>query len=203
VEEWEEYEYKPKSVKEIFVEMKNTAEFMVDLAYSSVLFGEKELAEEVIELEEYLDMLNYHLMVHAVLAARSPKEAEQITSILHMAHSIDDISNAAADLAKMILEEVELHPIIKQVILESEEVIGRFIVTPDSILVGKTLEELKLASNTGVWILAVRRGKRWLFDPDGDFKILAGDVLIGRGTQTSIDYLKEIARGVIKVIGNE
>ncbi|WP_461866504.1 potassium channel family protein [Thermococcus sp.] len=203
MEEWEEYEYKPKSVKEIFVEMKNTAEFMVDLAYSSVLFGEKELAEEVIELEEYLDMLNYHLMVHAVLAARSPKEAEQITSILHMAHSIDDISNAAADLAKMILEEVELHPIIKQVILESEEVIGRFIVTPDSILVGKTLEELKLASNTGVWILAVRRGKRWLFDPDGDFKILAGDVLIGRGTQTSIDYLKEIARGVIKVIGNE
>ncbi len=203
MEEWEEYEYKPKSVKEIFIEMKNTAEFMVDLAYSSVLFGEEELAEEVLELEEYLDMLNYHLMVHAVLAARSPREAEQITSILHMAHSIDDISNAAADLAKMILEEVELHPIIKQVILESEEVIGRFVVTPDSILVGKTLEELELASNTGVWILAVRRGKRWLFDPDGDFKILAGDVLIGRGTQTSIDYLKEIARGIIKVIGNE
>jgi len=148
-------------------------------------------------------MLNYHLMVHAVLAARSPKEAEQITSILHMAHSIDDISNAAADLAKMILEGVELHPIIKQVILESEEVIGRFVVAPDSVLVGKTLGELELASNTGVWILAVRRGKRWLFDPDGDFKILAGDVLIGRGTQTSVDYLKEIARGIIKVVGNE
>ena len=203
MEEWEEYEYKPKSVKEIFIEMKNTAEFMVDLAYSSVLFREKELAEEVIELEEYLDMLNYHLMVHAVLAARSPKEAEQITSILHMAHSIDDISDAAADLAKMVLEEVELHPLIKQVILESEEIIGRFMVAPDSILVGKTLEELELASNTGVWILAVRRGKRWIFGPDGDFKILAGDVLIGRGTQTSIDYLKEIARGIIKVIGNE
>ena len=203
MEEWEEYEYRPKSVKEIFIEMKNTAEFMVDLAYSSVLFGEDELAEEVLELEEYLDMLNYHLMVHAVLAARSPKEAEQITSILHMAHSIDDISNAAADLAKMILEGVELHPIIKQVILESEEVIGRFVVAPDSVLVGKTLGELELASNTGVWILAVRRGKRWLFDPDGDFKILAGDVLIGRGTQTSVDYLKEIARGIIKVVGNE
>ncbi|GAB6101386.1 potassium channel family protein [Thermococcus atlanticus] len=203
MEEWEEYEYRPKSVKEIFIEMKNTAEFMVDLAYSSVLFGEEELAEEVLELEEYLDMLNYHLMVHAVLAARSPREAEQITSILHMAHSIDDISNAAADLAKMILEGVELHPIIKQVILESEEVIGRFVVAPDSVLVGKTLGELELASNTGVWVLAVRRGKRWLFDPDGDFKILAGDVLIGRGTQTSVDYLKEIARGIIKVVGNE
>jgi len=203
VEEWEEYEYKPKSVKEIFIEMKNTAEFMVDLAYSSILFGEEDLAEEVLELEEYLDMLNYHLMVHAVLAARNPKDAEQITSILQMAHAIDDISNAAADLAKMVLDGIELHPIIKEAILESEEVIGKVIVSPDSILVGKTLEELDLASNTGVWIIAVRRGKRWIFAPDGDFKILVNDVLIGRGTQTSIDSLKEISRGIIKVIGNE
>lgn len=203
MEEWEEYEYKPKSVKEIFVEMKNTAEFMVDLAYSSILFGEEDLADEVLELEEYLDMLNYHLTVHAVLAARSPKDAEQITSILQMAHAIDDISNAAADLAKMVLDGLELHPIIKEAILESEEIIGKVIVNPDSILVGKTLEELDLASNTGVWILAVRRGKRWIFAPDGDFKILANDVLIGRGTQTSIDFLKEISKGIIKVIGNE
>jgi uncharacterized protein with PhoU and TrkA domain len=40
VEEWDEIEV-PNNVKEIFVEMKNTAELMVDLAYSSVLFQEK------------------------------------------------------------------------------------------------------------------------------------------------------------------
>ncbi|AIF70021.1 potassium channel protein [Palaeococcus pacificus DY20341] len=203
MEEWDEYEYKPKNVKEIFIEMKNTAELMVDLAYSSVLFGEEEIAEEVLELEEYLDLLNYHLMVHAVLAARSPKEAEQITSILQMAHSIDDISNAAADLAKMVLDGLELHPVIKEAILGSEEIIGKVIVSPDSILVGKTLEELDLASSTGVWIIAIRRGKRWIFAPEGDVKIFAHDVLIGRGTQTSMDYLKEIARGIIKVVSNE
>ena len=201
MEEWDEIEV-PRNVKDIFVEMKNTAELMVDLAYSAALFKEREIAEEVLELEEYLDLLNYNLAVRAVLAARNIKEAEQITSILQMGRAIDDISNAAADLAKMVLEE-KLHPLITEVILESEETIGKIVVSPDSVLVGKTLEELDLSTNTGVWILAVRRGKRWIFDPDEDMKIMPGDILIGRGTRTALDYLKEIARGNIKVMPNE
>ena len=201
MEEWDEIEV-PKNVKDIFIEMKNTAELMVDLAYSAALFKEKEIAEEVLELEEYLDILNYHLMVRAVLAARNMKEAEQITSILQMGRAIDDISNAAADLAKMVLEE-KLHPLITEVILESEETIGRVIVSPESILVGKTLDELDLSTNTGVWVIAIRRGKRWIFDPDEDTKIMPGDIIIGRGTRTALDYLKEIARGIIKVMPNE
>ncbi|WP_456368044.1 potassium channel family protein [Thermococcus sp.] len=201
MEEWDEVEV-PTNVKDIFVEMKNTAELMVDLAYSAALFKEKEMAEEVLELEEYLDILNYNLTVRAVLAARNLKEAEQITSILQMARAIDDISNAAADLAKMVLEE-KIHPLITEVIMESEETIGKVVVSPNSVLVGKTLEELDLSTNTGVWIIAIRRGKRWIFDPDEDTKILPGDILIGRGTRTALDYLKEIARGNIKVMTNE
>ncbi len=200
MEEWDEVEV-PDNVKEIFVEMKNTAELMVDLAYSAVLFREKEMAEEVLELEEYLDLLNYNLMVRAVLSARNLRDAERITSILQMGRSIDEISNAAADLAKMVIEE-KLHPLINEVILESEETIGRAIVSPESILVGKTLEELDIPANTGVWVIAIRRGKRWIFDPDEDTKLMPGDIIIGRGTRTALDYLKELARGVIKVMPN-
>jgi len=200
MEEWDEVEV-PDNVKEIFVEMKNTAELMVDLAYSAVLFREKEMAKEVLELEEYLDLLNYNLMVRAVLSARNIKDAERITSILQMGRSIDDITNAAADLAKMVIEE-KVHPLVTEVILESEETIGRVVVSPESILVGKSLEELDLPTNTGVWVVAIRRGKRWIFDPDEDVKILPGDIIIGRGTRTALDYLKEIARGIIKVMPN-
>lgn len=203
MEEFEEFEYQPKSVKELFIEMKNIVELMVDLAYTSILFGDKEIAEEVLDLEERMDLLNYHLMTHAVLAARNPKEAEQITSVLQMANSIEDISNAAGDLAKMVLEGIALHSVITEAIMESEEVIAKITVTQDSILVGKTLGDLKLASNTGVWIIAVKRGKRWIFAPDKDFKIKPGDVLIGRGTHTSVEHLKEIARGIIRVVGDE
>ncbi len=201
MEEWDEVEV-PDNVKEIFVDMKNTAELMVDLAYSAVLFREKEIAEEVLELEEYLDVLNYHLMVRSVLSARNLRDAERITSILQMAHSIDEISNAAADLAKMVLEE-KLHPLVTEVILESEETIGKVVVSPESMLVGKTLDALDLSTNTGVWVVAIRRGKRWLFDPDEDTKVMPGDIIIGRGTRTALDYLKEIARGIIKVMPNE
>ncbi len=200
MEEWDEVEV-PDNVKEIFVEMKNTAELMVDLAYSAVLFREKEMAEEVLELEEYLDLLNYNLMVRAVLSARNLRDAERVTSILQMGRSIDEISNAAADLAKMVIEE-KLHPLINEVILESEETIGKAIVSPESILVGKTLEELDLPTNTGVWVIAIRRGKRWIFDPDDDTKLMPGDIIIGRGTRTALDYLKELARGIIKVMPN-
>lgn len=200
VEEWDEVEV-PNNVKDIFVEMKNTAELMVDLAYSATLFREKEIAEEVLELEGYLDILNYNLMVRAVLAARNIREAEQITSILQMARSIDDISNAAADLAKMVIEE-KVHRLVTEVIMESEETIGRVTVSPDSALVGKSLEELDLPTNTGVWVIAIRRGKRWIFDPDEDIKVMPGDIIIGRGTRTALDYLKEIARGIIKVMPN-
>ncbi|WP_297476297.1 TrkA C-terminal domain-containing protein [Thermococcus sp.] len=200
MEEWDEVEV-PDNVKDIFVEMKNTAELMVDLAYSAVLFREKEMAEEVLELEEYLDLLNYNLTVRAVLSARNIRDAERITSILQMGRSIDEISNAAADLAKMVIEE-KLHPLINEVILESEETIGKAIVSPESILVGRTLEELDLPTNTGVWVIAIRRGKRWIFDPDEDTKLMPGDIIIGRGTRTALDYLKELARGVIKVMPN-
>ncbi|EHR78571.1 potassium channel protein [Thermococcus litoralis DSM 5473] len=203
MEEFEEFEYQPKSVKEIFIEMKNIVELMVDLAYTAILFGDKEIAEEVLDLEERMDLLNYHLMTHAVLAARNPKEAEQITSVLQMANSIEDISNAAGDLAKMVLEGVELHPVITEAIMESEEVIAKVPVSADSVIVGKTLGELDLATNTGVWIIAVKRGKRWIFAPDKDFKIKPGDILIGRGTHTSVEHLKEIARGIIRVVGDE
>ncbi|HIH73533.1 MAG: Phosphate transport regulator, partial [Thermococcales archaeon 44_46] len=128
---------------------------------------------------------------------------EQITSVLQMANSIEDISNAAGDLAKMVLEGVELHPVITEAIMESEEVIAKIPVSGDSVIVGKTLGELNLATNTGVWVIAVKRGKRWIFAPDKDFKIKPGDILIGRGTHTSVEHLKEIARGVIRVVGDE
>ncbi len=203
MEEFEEFEYKPKSVKEIFIEMKNIVELMIDLAYTAILFKDREIAEEVLDLEERIDLLNYHLMTHAVLAARNPREAEQITSVLQMANSIEDISNAAGDLAKMVLEGVELHPVITEAIMESEEVIAKIPVSGDSVIVGKTLGELNLATNTGVWVIAVKRGKRWIFAPDKDFKIKPGDILIGRGTHTSVEHLKEIARGVIRVVGDE
>ncbi|MEM4727380.1 MAG: PhoU domain-containing protein, partial [Candidatus Bathyarchaeia archaeon] len=40
------------------VEMKDTSELMMDLAYSSLLLNSRELAEEVLQLEEKVDKMH-------------------------------------------------------------------------------------------------------------------------------------------------
>ena len=54
-------EHKQEVFEEIvaqFVELKNTSELMIDLAYSSLMLNSKELAEEVQRLEERMDKLH-------------------------------------------------------------------------------------------------------------------------------------------------
>ena len=47
------------NVKDLFVEMKNISELAVDLAYSSILFDSEKMAEEVDDLEEVMNELNF------------------------------------------------------------------------------------------------------------------------------------------------
>ena len=67
---------RPKNVKELLVEAKDASELMVDLAYAAVFFNEDDLAEEVEELEERMDAYLRRLREVAMLAARSPEDAE-------------------------------------------------------------------------------------------------------------------------------
>jgi uncharacterized protein with PhoU and TrkA domain len=47
-----------KKIVDKLVELKDTSELMMDLAYSSLLLNSHELAEEVQELEEHIDELH-------------------------------------------------------------------------------------------------------------------------------------------------
>ncbi|MGA3111317.1 MAG: PhoU domain-containing protein [Candidatus Bathyarchaeia archaeon] len=52
---FERIEYKPIPVRELLLEMKNLSELMIDLAYSSALYNDKDLAEDVLALESRVD----------------------------------------------------------------------------------------------------------------------------------------------------
>lgn len=203
MEDFEEFEYWFKSVKEIFIEMKNIVEFMVDFVYSVVFFNDKEIVEEVLDLEERMDFFNYYFMIYVVFVVRNFKEVEQIILVFQMVNFIEDIFNVVGDFVKMVFEGFEFYFVIMEVIFESEEIIVKIQVKFDFVFVGRILGELVLVSNIGVWIIVVRRGKRWIIVFDGDFKIKFGDVLIGRGIYIFVEYLKEIVRGVIRVVGDE
>ena len=46
------FKYKPLSLKDIIREMKQNIDLMIDLAYSAIKFGSKELADEAYKMEQ-------------------------------------------------------------------------------------------------------------------------------------------------------
>ena len=194
----EKIEYKPISVREALTEMKDLSEIMIDLAYSAALFHSRELAEEVLELEKRVDYLAYMLDMNAMLAARDAEDAESLIGATTVAAATNKISDAAADIATIVLKEIGIHPIVREAFEKVEERLARAEVKPNSIFINKKLGELELAAKIGVDIIAIRRQKDWIIDPGEDETVLEGDVLIARGAPLGIDELKGLAEGKIK-----
>ena len=109
----ERIEYTPVSVRETLILMKDISELMIDLAYSSALFNNKDLAEEVIELEDKMDTLVYVLNMNLMLAARDKNDAESLAGVAKVGSLTNNISDAAADIAGIVLKDIGIHPIVR------------------------------------------------------------------------------------------
>jgi len=186
-------EVKARNVKEILVEMKDKAELMIDLAYSAILYDNEELADDVFELEEHLNTLKYEVEIMAMVAARTPEDAAQLTAIMRVAQASEEIANAAKELADVVKRDVELHPVLKTAIKEADETIVRMTIGKKSEMLGKSLEQLKLATNTGMQIFALRRGSEWMNKVGKKTVIQGGDVIIVRGPREGVDPLIKLA----------
>ena len=188
-------------LEDLILEVKDKSELMIDLAYSSLLYDNRRIAQEVYDLEEYVDSL--HQTIYRIIL-NDLKEGEidvdEALVLLRLVDSGEQIADAAQEIADVELRDVELHPIIKDSIKESDTVFTRVEVSESSILCNKTLGEIKLASETGMTVIAIRRGNKWKYGPDGDTKILAGDVLFAKGPPDGEKILIDIASGKRKEI---
>lgn len=185
-------EYEPRSVRELLTEMKDVSDLMVDLAYAVLLFRDKELAKQVKGLESKMDELMYRIRIIATVAARSVGEAEKITGILQVAGAAEDISNATADIADLVLRNIDVHPVVHEAILEADEKLARVEVPRDSMLAHQRLKELKLPSSLGVWLIALRRDGSWFIPPSGEVELKPGDLVVARGPEDGIESLMKI-----------
>ncbi|MDR0768208.1 MAG: potassium channel protein, partial [Methanosarcinales archaeon] len=86
------YQYKPRNLKELLIEMKDTSELMVDLAYSAMIYDDEDIAEEVMHLEETMDMLDYQITMSTILSTRRIEEAEQLLGVLEVAEASEYIA---------------------------------------------------------------------------------------------------------------
>ena len=186
--ELEEVEYEPKTVREILTEMKDTSELIVDLAYAALLFNSSEIAEEVRLLEVQMDELKYQLQMTVMLAARDPEDAEKLASVLQVANATEHISNAAGDIVALLKIPVKKRPFLSDILKEGDEIIS-FARIP-SALGSETLKELYQRTSAGLRVLAVKRGKRWIYDPEDGFRIRDGDAVIMAGPENAIKEMR-------------
>ncbi|MFC4988238.1 potassium channel family protein [Saliphagus infecundisoli] len=188
-------EYRPASVKEVLAEMKDTAELLIDLSYSAVLFGSEGVAEEVLALEERMDLLQMQARMSLLMAARTTDDAEQLAPVLGVVGAAEKISDAAGDIAKVVLEEIGLPDAMRASLPEAVESIVRATVREDSRFAGRTLGEITFETETGVRVIAIRRGGEWLLDPTHETSLEAGDVALLRGAEENLPPVYESITG--------
>jgi uncharacterized protein with PhoU and TrkA domain len=182
-----------RNVKELLAESKDTSELMVDLAYAAVFFADPKLADEVDHLEELMERYIHNLRITTMLAARSPEDAEGLTSVLHIAGNIEQIADAAVEISRVVSEVLGIPDALRADLLHADEVCGRVRVRNGSACVGRSLRDLELPTETGMWVIAIRRGSDWEFDPGPETVIGEDDVLLYRGPEEGVRLIHELA----------
>ena len=182
-----------RTVKDLFVEAKDVAEIMVDLAYAAIFFGDERIAQAVIELEQRMSDIINQLREISILAARSPEDAEAMSGVLAVASSMEKIGDAAEDIARVVLKDLGVPSQLRDDLRHAEEVVARVRIRDENQVEGKTLEELGLPTETGMWVIAIRRDVEWIFAPEGDEVLSAGDVLFLQGPEEGVDLVRELA----------
>jgi len=180
-----------EEIKDCLIEMKNLSSLMVDLAFSSVMYDSEDIADEVYILEEKMDELTLKVKKLALRAAKHEENPEKLLSIIEMATINEQISDSAYEIADLVLRDVEPHPIIRKIMHDVDEEIGRIKVNRGSILIGQPLKQLKLPTKVGVKLIAIKRDGRYIYKPSKDEKIKEGDILIAVGS--GIDRLRELS----------
>jgi uncharacterized protein with PhoU and TrkA domain len=181
-----------EEIVECLVELKDTSELMLDLAYTSLLLNSRELAEEVQHLEEYVDNLHTHFELLALTSDFTKEEASGFLGLIRIGVATEKIADAAAEMAEVVLRGIEPHAVLKLTIKEAEETVAQACVTADSQLVDKTLKEARVHEETGMWVQVIKRNGKTV-RPKGDSRILTGDVLIASGYAKGVDKLRKLA----------
>jgi uncharacterized protein with PhoU and TrkA domain len=179
-------------IVEKLVELKDTSEMMLDLAYSSLLLKSKSLAEEVQFLEEHMDDLHTELELLVLSSGFNSKESKDFLGLIRLGLFTETIADSAAQIAELVLRGIEPHPVLKMAIEEAEKSVVRVTVPKKSKLIGQTIKRANIPEETGMWILAIRRGNRWI-RPRPRVIIEAKDTLIASGyADGEKDFIKLI-----------
>jgi uncharacterized protein with PhoU and TrkA domain len=183
---------RPGTVKEMLAEIKDTSELMVDLAYAAVFFSDVKLAQEVSRLEERMFDYLHSLRKLSILAARSPEDAEHMAGVIEIGSAVESIADAAEDIARVVSSGLGILDDLKEDLRHADEVVSRIKARDGAGALGQSLRDLALPVEIGMWVIAVRRGGEWDLDPDADYVVTSGDVLLVKGPEDGVELAREL-----------
>lgn len=184
---------RPRNLRSMLAEAKDLSELMVDLAYASVYFGDPEMATEVRHLEETMSDLVHDMRAVCVKAARRPRDADGMSSVLQVVSAIERIANDAVDIARVVTHRLGIPAELVVSLSDAEEVSHRVQVREGSDMAHCLVAALELPVATGMRIMAIRRGRDWITGVSGDDMLMPGDALFMRGSPDGIPRLRELA----------
>jgi uncharacterized protein with PhoU and TrkA domain len=177
---------------DVLVEMKNISEVAVGLAYSALKLRDHGLAAEVSHLEDRLDDMQERLETWVLRGAHDHVDPSPLRGLLHLSRAAEEIGDAAQQMVWLVEQGEELHPILNIALGEAEEVVVRVPVGPGSRADGASLAQLHLETETGFYLLAIRRDRQYIYRPRKDVVLRAGDELIATGPDEGHVLLAEI-----------
>jgi uncharacterized protein with PhoU and TrkA domain len=176
----------------MLVEMKNSAEVAVGLAYSALLFNDQALAAEVGSLEQRSDDVHDQLESWILRSAQEARNPDDLRGLLRIARASEMIFDAAREMTRLVEQGEELHPVIAAALVESDEVGYEGVVGAGSAADGRSLKELAIETDTGMFVLAVQRGRLWTYRPKPRFAFQGGDRIIAIGPAEGGEELDRI-----------
>ncbi|TXT63755.1 MAG: hypothetical protein BAJALOKI1v1_670005 [Promethearchaeota archaeon] len=184
------FKYRPISLKEILRQMKQNIDLMIDLAYVAIKFGSKEIADEVYKIEQRIHELTFLLSFQIIQThPRGLKNAKELEPIIVMGYSIDKISDALSDIARVVYINGDITDFTQLFWEKVPEPIIKVRVKKGCELIGQIRKDIHFRSKYGVTLIAIRRDNKWLFSKDE--KVSLNDILIVKGEKAPLMQLKK------------
>ncbi len=180
---------KTDTIRDILQEAKDYSSIALDLSFYSLIWNDKRAALEVSNIEKIIDKMWRKLLYKTMLAARSPSQAKYMVSLANLGVAFDRISNAAGDIAGVVLQGLSISQAVKNSLLRGEETVALIKAMK---MVREEISISDIEENVSrIDALIVRRDNDYNIAPDPSFVIKKGDILIVRGT---LDEIEDLAR---------
>ena len=181
-------------VTDQLVELKDTSELAMDLAYSSLLLNNTYLAEEVQLLQQRIDESSLDLEGMLLSCGLPSEDANGIIGLIRMGITAERIAHAASEIAQIVLRGIEPHLVLKMMIQSADETVDSIRVSEGTPFIGKTLKEAQLPEETGWWVLAIKRGDKWI-RPKASTMLQVGDQVIASGYADGEEDFRQLLSG--------